>query len=328
MKNKTINMINSQVEKVANTLNITSSYKIMGSNSYRGSLYGSDIDLFTNMKGTKEEAIWIFFKKLFIKQKEQNTFLFMDFKAGLDNRLVYNDGDKISKYVSNPLIPTKIKKEILNTKGDIQYNLIRSLYVLRWTADEIIDGKKTLIDGTTKSFVDALEDDTIIKLDVAIVVNNLFVDLTEVYSYKKNPVLKKQVMKELEMDINKYFRSSTMKSLKRLYSYLNLTNKKIKLQRQLLKLFNSPMGYANKLMNDILFFIDVCNKHDIPFDVIKNNGQMFKEKYFSIDWSNKSFVRKLNGITQSNYIKVFKELVENIRTNLNPLVKKEFEGME
>jgi hypothetical protein len=184
-----------------------------------------------------------------------------------------------------------------------------------------------MIDGKIKTFVDALKDDTIIKMDVAIVVNDLFVDLTEVYQYKQKPISKDKIVAELEADVQKYYRSNTMKSCKRLYSYLTATNKKKKLQKELLKLFNSELGYANKLMNDIAFFIDVCEKHDIDMDTIKKMSQLFKEKYFKIEWSNNSFMKRLNGVSKSNYLKVFGDLKEDIRSSLNPRVKEAFSKM-
>jgi hypothetical protein len=318
-------MMDTKVSSVAESMNIKASYKIMGSNSYRGSLYGSDVDLFSNLKGSKEQAIWKFFKSLF---KKKHTFLFMDFKAGLDDRLVFNEGDKVNKYLENPLIPQKTKTTILKAKGEEQDSMIRSLYVLRWTVADIIKGETTLIDGSKKSFVDALKDDSIIKLDVAIVINDLFVDLTEVYGYKSTSIPLKSVVVALEDDVQKYHRSNTMKSLKRLYSYLSLTKKKAKLQKQLVALFNSPLGYANKLMNDVLFFIDVCEKHTIGFDLVQTNAQMFKDKYFKIEWSNAKFLKKLNSLKPTTYLKVFKELAEDLRSGLNPRAKAEFEGMD
>ena len=81
-------------------------------------------------------------------------------------------------------------------------------------------------------------------------------------------------------------------------------------------------------MNDIVFFLDVCDKHDIPWDTIQNNIDIFKDKYFKLDSSKNTFVSKLNKLTETNYNKVLTDLVETLRVNINSETKAEFKKMK
>ena len=330
MEKKEKSMIDNHITEVIDKLSISSKYKILGSNSLKGMLYGADIDIFSDIgETTKEEAIHKHFVNLFKSNDyTDKRFLFMDFKCGLDTRLVFNDGDNVNKYLKNDLIPASYKKRILKATGDDRLKLIRDLFVLRWTPNEVIRGYKMLIDGSKKHFTDALLDDTIIKLDVCVIVGVSLIDLTEVYQYRQSSASKKDIEADLSNEINKYHMKNTMKSLKRLYSYLRLKNTKKKLQQELIDLFNSPLGFTNKLVNDIVYCVEVCEKHSLDWKLILDIIQQFKDKYFKLGFSNDKYAKRLDKATRSNYLKVLSELAEVIRKELNVLVKEEFKKMK
>jgi len=318
-------MLNKDSTNAIQKMNVVSKYKLIGSDSYKGLLYTSDIDLQGDLKGNTETKILNYFKKIV---KSNDEFLIMDLKCGLDTRLVYKEEDDLKTYLSNPLIDKATRDKIEKATGETKVKLIRDLFVLRWTIDDIQNGKVKLIDGTYKLFVDCLKDDTMIKLDIAVPHNGTFIDINEVYSYKSRPVSQKQLVLDLEEDIDLYHHNNTLKSLKRLYSLLLLTKKKKKLQKQLEDLFNSTIGYSNKLMNDIVFFLKVCDKHYIPWETIQNNIDIFKDKYFKLESSKNTFVSRLNKATVKNYKKILTELAEVLRVNINRETKEEFKKMK
>jgi hypothetical protein len=93
----------------------------------------------------------------------------MDFKAGLDKRLIYNfDDEDLNEYLKNPLIPAAHNRKIRAAKGEDSVKLIRDLFILRWSPADISAGSIKLVDGTEYSLEEALQDNTAIKLDIVI----------------------------------------------------------------------------------------------------------------------------------------------------------------
>ena len=235
---KKAEMLNKDATNAIKKLNLVSKYKIIGSDSYKGLLYTSDIDLQGDLKSNTETKILNYFQKIV----KNDDFLFMDFKCGLDTRLIYREGDDLKTYLSNPLINKKTRDTINRATGETKVKTIRDLFVLRWTIDDIQQRKVKLIDGTYKLFIDCPKDDTMIKLDIAVPHNGTFIDINEVYFYTTKSVSHTQLMLDLEENIDLYHHNNTLKSLKRLYSLLLLTNKKKTLQKKLETLFNSSIG--------------------------------------------------------------------------------------
>jgi hypothetical protein len=233
MKRKTIDMLPSDLGEVAHNMSITAKVKLLGSNSYRGFIYPSDVDLYSKTNST-EHAVWKFFQKLFrSKDYQTGAFLFMDFKAGLDENLQYHDESKAAflkriKPIVSPDLFAKAKK------GD-------DISAVHWTPEEIIAGKKG-----NRQFKDSL--DGMIKLDVAVPVGNTFYDVTEVNKFRAKA--KKQVTAELQADADAYSHSNAMKAMKRMYAYLQFTGTNKRLQSNLVYVFNSALGGVNK--NDML----------------------------------------------------------------------------
>jgi len=329
MKSKSISMMNKQVQDVADKISIHSTYKLLGSNSYRGMIYPSDVDLFSPDK-TKETSMWLFFKNLFTsKEYVRGDFLFMDFKAGLNHALLFDEEENVASYLerNKSVIPKDIQDGIKNSRGEERQDLMKDLYVLRWTPDEIIKGEKTVYGGSKISFENAVKDDTIIKLDVAVPTGYTFIDLTEVYTFQNKPISKAEMIRQLEEDVSFYSRRNTLKSMKRMYSVLKVNNTNKKMQKQLVDIFNSPLGAMNKLKNDIDYFIAVCEKHTIAWDVIQMNLQMFKHTYFNFEDSQPMFSKKIDDASKKDFIKILEELSDALRIIINQKAKIELEKL-
>ena len=82
-----------------------------------------------------------------------------------------------------------------------------------------------------------------------------------------------ELIKGLKEDIDEYRETNTMKSMKRFYSLLIALGKEKNKQRQLVSYFNSPIGYVNKIKNDLELLMDLTDKHEIKWEIIQSNIQ-------------------------------------------------------
>ena len=312
---KSLNMLNQPIEKSIHKFDIRSKAKLIGSNSYRGILFGSDYDVESKLTGSSH-ALATHFKHVV---SHLDGILFMDFKAGLDHRLVYDfDQGSLDDYLSNPLIPKKYVTQIKKAKGEDRVKLIRDLYILRWTPKDIRRGWVKMIDGTHKTFEDALKDDTMIKVDFVVPVGNIFAEISEVYQYKQSPIHIEQVLRELADDVEFYKHNNTMKSLKRLYSIMEIKNTYPEARLRMLDFFNSDAGLVNKCANDLTLLLDIVLKHKISWDEIKANLQMIKERLACVEWVDKKKVIGMNQYTSRNFKTKTNQLIDYLRSILNP----------
>ena len=320
LKEKPQSLINNNIMNIVHHYSVQSKVKLMGSNRFRGLLYGSDLDIESKITG-RAETLYNHFKKVFNKPMK-NVYI-MDFKAGYDSRLVYDeDTMDLKTYLENPLIPKLNKQQILKSTGKEQEDLIRDLFILRWTPADIKKGKIKLIDGTYKSFVSCLTDDTKIKVDLIVGAGSGFVEISELYIYKQTPLSKEEVLHDLEEDIKYYKSFNTLKATKRFFSMLRLENKNKTLQTKLIKLFNSEVGLINKIMNDLTLLLDVDEKYGLTYEQIENGTQIFKERLGRIPYLAESKILLLNKITKKNYKKNINELLGYLLLILNKITKK------
>ena len=218
---KSIDMVNNKIGVIVEKFSIQGKVKLVGSNQRRGQLFTSDYDLLTELKG-RADTLAEHFQKV-MKEIPKKDYFFMDLKCGLDSRLIYNfDEDDLTTYLKNPLISKLYKKKILDSRGEERVKLIRDLFILRWTRQDIINGFIKLIDGSKYSLIEALQDNTVIKLDVIIPVGDRFAEVSELYMYKQTTDDNKDIIQSLSDDIEKFRHNNTMKSLKRLYSIISL----------------------------------------------------------------------------------------------------------
>jgi hypothetical protein len=310
MDEKPITMLNNEVIKTAYKFSIQHKIKLLGSNSLRGMLYPSDFD-FESELTDKRQALYLEFKKIFQDKKFMKGIYFMDFKCGIDKRFYpFN--------IDNPLLPKEWRQKIKKSKYDEE--LIRETYILRWKPKDVINGYITLIDGNRKSFIDCLEDDTIIKVDWIVPVGDTFAECSTNYYYKQTPSTKEEIIEGLKEDIEEYRNKNTMKSMKRFYSLLVSLGKDKKKQKELVSYFNSPIGYVNKIKNDLELLMDLTDKHEIKWEIIESNIQMLKENLSNSVFPKDSVVLDLNT-TQKNYKKKVNKVIDTLQKVLNEISK-------
>jgi hypothetical protein len=317
MPKKTIEMLNNKVGDLVTAFGIHGKIKLVGSQQRRGLLYVSDTDILTLLKDSPK-LLARYFKEVML-EIPRRSYYFMDFKCGLDKRRVYNfDEDDLATYLKNPLIPRSYAKKVKEAKGEERVKLIRDLFILRWKPQDIIQGFIKLIDGTDYTLTEALLDDTIIKLDIIIPVADRFAEVSEMYIYTQQSG---DVAKSLAADIEMYRHANSMKSLKRLYSIIEMENKNDTRLAKLQDFFNSEYGLLNKSANDLAILLLLTDKHEIPFEKIYANLQYVKENLSLTSVVSKPKILMLNKITKKNYRARVEKLIEYLRSKINPVAK-------
>lgn len=321
---KTIEMLNDKVGDLVTAFAVHGKIKLVGSQQRRGLLYVSDTDILTQLQ-SRPELLARYFKEVMLEIPKKSYF-FMDFKCGLDKRLLFDfDSDDLEEYLKNPLIPRSYAKKVLDAKGEDQVKLIRDIFILRWTPADIIQGFIKLIDGTEYKMEDALLDDTIIKLDIIIPVGDRFAEISEMYIYKQQGG---NVVKSLAQDIEMYRHANSMKSLKRLYSIIELTDKTDKRLPKLQDFFNSEYGLLNKSANDLAILLLLTDKHAIAFEKINSNLQMIKENIALTSVASKKKILSLNEVTRKNWKGRVEKLIAYLRGVINPRAKETLKSLE
>lgn len=325
---KTVDMLNNKIGTLIEKFSVRGKVKLVGSNQRRGMLYTSDYDIMTELKG-RADTLAEHFQKV-MKEIPNKEYYFMDFKCGLDSRLIYNfEEDDLTTYLKNPLISKLYKKKILDSKGEERVKLIRDLFILRWTRQDIINGFIKLIDGSKYSLIEALQDNTVIKLDVIIPIGDRFAEVSELYTFLQKVDDNKDIIQSLADDISKFRYNNTMKSLKRLYSIINLENPNDKRLLVLEKFFNSEYGMLNKAANDMDVLLLLTEKHpNIAFDKIVSNLQMIKEQISLSSIASKKQILTLDKITPTNYRKIIENMIDYLRGLINPEAKQLLRSLE
>lgn len=317
---KTVDMLNHDISKLVEKFAVNGKFKLIGSNQKRGMLFTSDYDIMTTLKG-RAQTLANHFKKV-IRMIPKRNYYFMDFKAGLDHRLIFDfDNDDLDTYLKNPLISQSYKDSILHATGEDRVKLIRDLFILRWTPKDIMNGYISLIDDSKYSLTKALQDDTIIKLDFVIPIGDRFAECSENYIYKQSQDDDTSIVKELARDIEKYKHKNSMKSLKRLYSIISLKNPDDSRLEKLEVLFNSEYGLMNKVANDLDLLLLLTQQHTIPFATIMNNLQMLKENLSLTNVVAKFKILSFDKMTEKNYRMQCEKMITYLRFKINPVAK-------
>jgi hypothetical protein len=292
-KPRKVNQLNNETGDVINLFAIRGKKRIIGSASLRAIQYASDYDIETMLDGVSTETIAKMLQKAY--QETGSNVWVTDFKCGYDERLIYNgdyDDKSLKKYLKNPLISAKQRKDILASSGETRIDSVRDLYILRWSHQDIKNGYIKLIDGTHYPLSSAVLDKTTMKIDLIVKVGNQFAEISENYyikvggetNYTKMPS-KKELEADLEEDIRYYSTKDSFKSLKRLFSLLQIEGvkkNKPKLDK-LVAFFNGQVGLLNKIKNELGILEILLEQPRKPkWEDVEANLQFIKEQISSV----------------------------------------------
>ena len=292
-KPRKINQLNNETGDIINLFAIRGKKRIIGSASLRATQYASDYDIETMLNGVSPETIAKMLQKAY--QEIGGDVWVADFKCGLDERLVYNgdyDDKSLKKYLKNPLISAKQRRDILSSSGEERIEKVRDLYILRWKHADVIKGYIKLIDGTNYPLSCAIMDKTTMKIDLIVKVGNQFAEISENYyikaggetNYTKMPS-KKELEADLEEDIQYYSTKDSFKSLKRLFSLLQLEGAKKNKPKmdKLVEFFNGQVGLLNKIKNELgILEILLVQPRSPKWEDVEANLQFIKEQISSV----------------------------------------------
>jgi hypothetical protein len=292
-KPRKINQLNNETGDVINLFAVRGKKRLIGSASLRAIQYASDYDVETMLNGVSPETIAKLFQKAY-KEIGDDVWV-TDFKCGLDERLVYNgdyDDKSLKKYLKNPLISAKQRREILKATGEDRIEKVRDLYILRWKHPDVIRGYIILCDGTHYPLSSAMMDKTTMKIDLIIKVGNQFAEVSENYyikvggetNFTKQPT-KKELEGDLEEDIQYYSKKDSFKSLKRLFSLLQIEGGKKNKPKmdKLVEFFNGQVGLLNKIKNELGILETLLEQPRKPkWEDVEANLQFIKEQISSV----------------------------------------------
>jgi len=265
-----LNDFNNELIKTFNTLSIGTKYKVLGSASLKSTLYINDYDIHDYFKSNESDAIdriTQHFKKLFRDTYNDSSKWIVDFKCGVDpNYSEAEDGRK-----------------------------------LRWNRHDIQLGYKILRNGHRKYFQDCILDKTIMKIDYVLLLNGQFCELSENYDIslngQNNQITHIDLKTNLKKDIAKYKKEGNLfKAYKREFSLLKITSKNKHKMSRLINLFNGPLGFLNKIINELLMIMIMCEQTFRPVKIkdLVNNLQIIKQQLSSTNV--KSLTDTIDGL--------------------------------
>jgi len=155
---------------------------------------------------------------------------------------------------------------------------------IRWTKASIDDGF-VVIDDIPRKFVDCLQQNSIIKMDVIGLIHGLFHEFSEMYfvnfgdfkTYNPITTKKENIETSLLLDVKAYSaKGNYFKALKRLFAYFRISEKHPDLLKTLVDFFNSPVGELSSYKSDLeLVSIMLTQK----FRLVKKSDILFNLKY-------------------------------------------------
>lgn len=211
--------VNKEILKGINIVSVHSDNIVpFGSWTYKSQLYPGDVDLIEVEEKccSLDSALNIFTKyvqkvvKNILKNKK---YYLADIKAGFDyvykldslgsltfdskGKAIIRDFDKnkflveIKQLYMNKLLSRsettkllKLGKLKINQKSFEEiYKMLREKWLLRWSAQEILKGKKVLIGGRIKKLKDAINEPTLTKVDMITMINGKFIEFSNVFVF-------------------------------------------------------------------------------------------------------------------------------------------------
>jgi hypothetical protein len=231
--------IDAYVKKLRDVLDIislSSKYKIIGSSNIKNILYNSDYDVdgfYNNTKGSVNKIVK-YFQYIFRTLDSKRSYSYItDFKCGVDD-----EGEP-----------------------------------LKWTKEEVKANKKRYVNEHLNDVYitlgEAIQQKSLIKLDVVSFINNTFIEISEKYYIKlkgdanveNSNINVNEIINSLkENEAGEIKDDNYNKALKRNFSWRSIKNRNDPKLKKLLEFFNSSVGILNKARSDLDVLILLLEK--------------------------------------------------------------------
>ena len=317
---KNVRSFSKETQNFINLVTIQEDIKPVGSQKFSVARYPGDIDLMEVVEhcctiddATKKIAKAI--QKIARDIKETTNIYMGDFKAGLDVRylslrdamgevneygkVINYDGDKLQNILirlrKKRLITnhefTKLTRLIVKKPTAYQwttlFKLAKEYWVIRWSIDEVIEGKKELgikiAEKKTMTLEDALRYKTITKLDLWAPVDGRFTEITNFisisYMNKEGKVIPvspglARYLERMIGDIKHYGDKKLesylpMKMAKRMWALAVYIDDK-KVLRKLYPLFSSGASMLYQIDAEIEVLIEMLEDESISREIIED----------------------------------------------------------
>jgi hypothetical protein len=337
-----------KLEDAFSLISFNGNYSIAGTGNLKSILYPSDYDLFeevieTNDKNQALNHIVKRFQEIFKKIKNSNFIFLIDFKCGVHHNSYFDKYNNLNEFLIylNDMYQKKLinlseyKKALKLKKPDDIKEFTRSLYILRWTIDEVLRGNKYLKNGDKVFLFDCILDNTVIKLDCILHYNySIFMEISEIYVFKvknhrNNVTTGEQIHQGITNDYKKFmYEGKIYKALKRLFSIYKF-KKDMGKCKELIKFFNSNEGLLNKIIGDLEIYVIVLEKiPKIKIDEIKFGLQTLKSQLANMYQFNipNDFILEFDKMSKidnkSKLIKNINLMIGKLNTILQKIAKK------
>lgn len=360
---KNIKLLSFNQRKLAN---------IFGSVVFKVQKYPSDIDLIEIYENccNIDQVVSLFASRLQIIVQQilqTKNHYFSEFKAGLDKRyeidlgsFINGDfkpninliGQKTLELFNNNLLNSdevKVIHEVLmsNIYGGEQYDTLNYIFrermILRWSANEILNGFKELPGNIIMSLTEALKMKTHVKIDMIVLINGFFIEVTNflllvdvksdgsfqfintLTNYFDVQSVLQRFQKEVRNEIQKLYYSNLyynpFKVVKRIFSLARILKDEDVLLK-ILPLYSGNLSLAYKLAGDISTILRMYKiVNYLPIDLIINELQSIKNQLsYVIEISNEDLIN-LNTMIDSFTIYINKESQEVLLKDINKKLK-------
>ena len=292
MERKSLEDFNSNLAKNFNFLAISRNSKVIGTGALKHILYASDYDLNDTLK-VHGKNVTSHLVKVFQKK----------FKIAEKNPTMFIPDFKCGEYNNEPL---------------------------RWDKHEVSKGYK-IVDGNKIYMKDCLLQKAVLKLDLTVLIDGVFTDLSEfyslningIYNYDKNMFIKKYRIEELKDDVKKYVKDKNyFKALKRFFAIQRQMNNA---DPTLIDFFNGQIGFLNKSKNAIdILDILLVQTFKIPKIMdVKNHLQIIKQDLSNSAISfDKNISALIDTMCKKSSLKLIHTAVVNLSNYLNEYIQK------
>ena len=266
-----------ELQSALNQLTINETPNVVGSTAYINHKYPSDVDVYevVTVGMNRDDAVEFYvsqFKNIMGKIMIDAKLFYADLKIGIDPRFDVDmkKTDIIGRkkiaydYLKEGIIDeSTFLKLYKNAKNESDFSgILRSYRVLRWTPSEVIEGKKILPGNKYIDLSVAIQQDSLIKLDVITWIISRYVSVEiffnlqykdagtgQVFAFHQIPSYIETILRDIEIYSSKK-NYNPLKASKRLWSLSRITNCS-DLLKEINPLLSSNAAALNQVVGDI-----------------------------------------------------------------------------